>query len=466
MEDLSDKNESRVSEFIDNPRKAVWKLSLPVMMGMAVYTFYNLTDMFFVGQLGGDALAALTFNMPVVFLAIGIIFGLGTGATSAIARHLGAGNKQAAEDAARQTLVIGLGFAVVLTVVALTLKREIMRWLGASIEISELAIQYFEIAVPGFLFVVLNVCFRSIMTGEGNTRTPVTFQAVGTLLNVVLDPVLIFSAGLGIAGAAWATVISQITVLVIFCVYIFVRKGSYLNLGSGKFTITRSTSKNILRVGMPSSAAMMMMSLGSMFFNRIVSMFGSDAVAGFGIGGRIDSIYFMPTFALATSQVTLAGMFLGAKRVDLVREILRYTILRAQLIAIVCGVCFYLFAPELCSIFSEDERIQQVSTSYVRTIVFAFPFVTVGIISSRVFLGLGSGIPGMLLTAMRVVLISVPSAYVMTRFMGMELQAVWWAMVSAGVVTSVVSYIWISHRIRSVEIHTSSGATTETGLKH
>ena len=103
------------------------------------------------------------------------------------------------------------------------------------------------------------------MTGEGNTRTPVTFQAVGTLLNVVLDPVLIFSAGLGIAGAAWATVISQITVLVIFCVYIFVRKGSYLNLGSGKFTITRSTSKNILRVGMPSSAAMMMMSLGSMF---------------------------------------------------------------------------------------------------------------------------------------------------------------------------------------------------------
>ena len=140
--------------------------------------------------------------------------------------------------------------------------------------------------------------------------------------------------------------------------------------------------------------------------------------------------------------------------------------IRDRLIAIVCGVCFYLFAPELCSIFSEDERIQQVSTSYVRTIVFAFPFVTVGIISSRVFLGLGSGIPGMLLTAMRVVLISVPSAYVMTRFMGMELQAVWWAMVSAGVVTSVVSFIWISHRIRSVEIHTSSGATTETGLKH
>ena len=451
MGETQEKSQGRVGEFIADPRRAVWTLSLPVMMGMAVYTFYNLTDMFFVGMLGGDALAALSFNMPVVFLAIGMVFGLGTGATSAIARSLGAGDRKAAEDAARQTMAMGLLFAAAVIAAALLFKGGIMTALGASGEVAALAVRYFEVAAPGFAFVVVNTCFRSIMTGEGNTKTPVLFQAGGTLLNIALDPLLIFTAGLGIAGAAWATIISQFAVMLLFLFYIFVRRGSYLNLGSGPWGLTRTTAGLILKVGLPSSGSMLLISGGSIFYNRIVSVFGSEAVAGLGIGGRMDSIFFMPVFALATSQVTLAGMFHGAGRIDLVRKTLVYTVLRAEVLAVVFGLGFYLFAPQLAGAFTDDERIARVATSYLRVFVLAFPFIAAGLISSRVFQGLGSGVPAMVITALRVVLIAVPVAYALTRYWGFGLTAVWWTFVASAVASSLLSVIWISRRLRREE---------------
>ena len=464
MSGATEKGQGRVGEFIANPRRAVWTLSMPVMMGMAVYTFYNLTDMFFVGMLGGDALAALSFNMPVVFLAIGMVFGLGTGATSAIARSLGSGDKKAAEDAARQTIAMGLLFAAAVIAAALLYKGGIMAALGASGEVAALAVRYFEVAAPGFAFVVVNTCFRSIMTGEGNTKTPVLFQAGGTLLNVALDPLLIFTAGLGIAGAAWATVISQFAVMLLFLFYLFVRRSSFLNFGSGPWMLTRATTSLILKVGLPSSASMLLISGGGIFYNRIVSVFGSEAVAGLGVAGRMDSIFFMPVFALATSQVTLAGMFSGAGRIDLVRKTLVYTILRAEVLAVVFGAGFYLFAPQLSGAFTDDERIARVATSYLRVFVVAFPFIAAGLISSRVFQGLGSGMPAMIITALRVVLIAVPLAYALTRYWGFGLTAVWWTFVASAVASSLLSVTWISRRLRRVEAELGPAATASTGM--
>jgi len=211
-----EEKESKVEEFIANPRKAVWKLALPVMFGMAVQTIYSIVDMIFIGWLSGDAIAALSFNMPLVFFSIGITFGLGAGATSVIAQFLGAKNKRDADNTAEHALLIGLVLGVLIPIIGLIFKREIFSILGASVEIQELAIQYFQIIALGFIFTILNVQFRSIMTGEGDTRTPIYFLASGTVINLILDPILIFSAGLGIAGAALATIISQFAVFLAF----------------------------------------------------------------------------------------------------------------------------------------------------------------------------------------------------------------------------------------------------------
>jgi len=450
-EGAAEEKASRVADFMANPRAAVWKLAMPVMLGMAVHTLYNVVDMIFVGRLGGDAIAALTFSMPLSFFAIGMIFGLGSGTTAAIARYLGAGDKRAADNAAEHALLIGLGLGVLLVSGCLTFRYEIFRLLGAPEGVLPLAVAYFEVIAGGFVITILNVTFRSIMTGEGDTRTPVAFQAAGTLLNTALDPVFIFWLGWGVAGAAWATVVCQALVLLAFLIYFFVRRGTYVDLNLGDFSYSRTIVTQILRVGVPASMSMVIMSVGGMFFNRIIVTFGATAVAAYGVGGRLDSIYFMPTIALASSMTTLGGMFYGAGRLDLVRSTLVYTITRGQIMALGLGVTFYLFAPQLLGVFSADPEIVEVATRYIRTIVFAFPFITAGMVSGRTFQGLGNGLPGLLLTSLRVVIISVPLAYLLSHTLDLGLHSVWVAMLVSAVFTSVLALVWIIFRLKRLQ---------------
>ncbi len=434
---------SRVERFIANPRKAVWELSVPVILGMAVQTAYSFTDMVFVGQLGSEAIAALTFNMPLGFFSIGITFGLGVGATSAIARLLGAKDKAGADNAASHALLIGALVGILIPALGLLFRREIFIALGVSPAVLQGALVYFSIIAPSFVFSNLNVQFRSILTGEGDTRTPIAFQIGGTLLNLVLDPLLIFTAGWGIAGAAWATLISQAAVFLIFYYYFFIRKGTYLQPPIRSFTYSSAVVKSILQIGLPASLSMVVMSTGGMFFNRLIATFGADAVAAYGIGGRLDSVYFLPTFALASSMVTLTGMFYGAGRIDLIRKTVNYVLLRGQILAVGFGVFFYVSAPYIYAIFTDDVVIVDMAVEYIRTMVFAFPFITVGVISGRVFQGLGRGIPSLLLTAMRVVLVSGALAFLFVRVLSMGLESVWLALALGGGITSTVSLAWI-----------------------
>ncbi|MFH1570934.1 MAG: MATE family efflux transporter [Gemmatimonadota bacterium] len=442
---------SRVGDFIANPRRAVWTLAVPVMLGMGIQTLYGIVDMIFIGRLGGDAIAALTFSMPLSFFAIGIIFGLGSGATAAIAQYLGADDKRAADNAAEHSLLIGVAMGLVLVGGCLGFRYEIFDLLGAPADILDRAVEYFQIIAAGFMITILNVTFRSILAGEGDTRTPLAILAAGTILNMGLDPLLIFWAGWGIAGAAWATVLSQVLVLVAFLYYFFVRRGTYLDLNLSDFSYSHQIVLQILRVGVPASMAMVVMSVGGMFFNRIIVSFGSLAVAAYGVGGRLDSIFFLPTIALASSMTTLAGMFRGAGRTDLVRSTLNYTIWRGQVMSVGFGIVFYVLAEPILRIFTADPEILRMAVGYIRIIVFSFPFVTIGMVSGRTFQGLGSGLPGLILTSMRVVLISVPLAYVLTHPLGLGLRSAWVAMPVSAFVSSIAALVWITARLRRLE---------------
>ena len=443
--------QNRVDEFIAEPRKAVWKLAMPVMLGMAVQTAYSFTDMIFVGMLGSDAVAALTFNMPLGLLSIGVTFGLGVGATSAIARLLGAKDKVGADNAASHALLVGALIGLFIPALGLIFRKELFEALGVPLNVLQSALLYFSIIAPSFVFSNLNVQFRSILTGEGDTRTPIAFQIGGTLLNLVLDPLLIFTAGWGIAGAAWATLISQAAVFIVFIHHFFVRKETYLKPPIRAFIFAWRVVRGILQIGFPASISMIVMSMGGMFFNRLISTFGSDAVAAYGIGGRLDAVYFLPTFALASSMVTLTGMFLGAGRIDLIRETVNYVYMRGQFMALGFGVLFYGLSPYVYAIFTDDSAIIAMAVSYIRTMVFAFPFITVGVVSGRIFQGLGEGIPSLLLTAMRVVLVSGALAFLFVRVLSMGLESVWWALALGAAITSTISFVWLRWQIGRLE---------------
>ena len=373
----------RVAEALADPRKAVWRLALPILAGIGVQTLYNLTDMAFVGRLGGAAVTALTFSMPLVFLATGVAFGLGAGATSAVARHLGAGDREGAGNAAEHAILLALAVGLGTAAAAIAFQVDLFRALGARDEPLHLATRYFGILAPGFVIVLLN--------------------------------------------------------------------GSYVEFRFRQFRLSTATAAGLLRVGLPSSASMVLMAAGGMFYNRIVSAFGPDAVAGLGVGGRLDAVFFLPVIALATSMVTVVGMFLGAGRVDLIRSTVRYALTRSVAFAVAIGVLFWIFAPRLASLFTTEPVIVDVAVGYIRVLTWAFPFIAVGIVSGSVFRGLGSGLPGLVLTSLRVLLISVPLAWTLTRVFHLGIETVWLSFAASGLLTSFVALAWMHRRLRAEE---------------
>ena len=443
---------NRVAEFIANPRRAVWVLAVPALMGMGFQTMHSIINMVFVGWLGEDAIAALTFNMPLVFLSIGLTFGLGSGVTSVIAQSLGAEAKRTADHAAGHALIIGTVMGVVIPTFGLLFERQLFELLGAPEGVIEPAMAYFHVIAMGFVFTIINVQFRAILAGEGDNRTPNYLQAGGTVVNAILDPILIFAAKLGVAGAAWATVISQVLVFLGFVYLLFVRRSSYLDLRPGSFVFSTGMIGQILKIGLPASGSMVIMSLGGMFFNRVVSSFGSEAVAAFGVGGRLDQIYILPTMALSSSMVTLGGMLYGARRVDLFRSTLHYALWRGEIIALTMGGVFYLAAPYVMPAFTSDPRVLAMAVAYVRVIVLSYPFVTVGMIASRAFQGLGDGMPGLLITGMRVIAVSGALAYTLVYVLHLGILSVWASMVVAAAFSCVVALTWINRRLRQVQL--------------
>lgn len=443
--------QTRVEKIIAHPRKAIWSLAIPVLLGMVVQYLYNLTDTYFVSRISGDAIAAMQFNLPFVFFAISICFGLGIGITSLISQSLGAKDKHRANNAAEHAVIMGVILGVLISVLSVVFRYPIFRLLGAPEHIIDLAVSYFEVIVFGFVFNILNVFFRSILSGEGDVHNPVRFMITGTIVNIILDPIFIFLLDMGIAGAALATITSHVLVMLLYIYFFFVRKKSLVQFAFRDFSFSWDIIKTIFRIGLPASLSFVIMSLGQMLFNRIVVFFGSDAVAGVGVGMRMDQLFSLPIMAIASAMVTLTGMLYGSKRFDLMRSTYLYVIGSGEIIAIVLGFLFYFISPYFIKIFSADPAIISVGITYVRFNVFAFPFIVIGMISGRVFQGFGKGIPGLIITTIRIAVIIVPLALLFTRVFGWGVQGVFIAQIISSFISALIAFTWINISIKNIE---------------
>lgn len=422
-----------------------------MMLGMLVQTVYGIVDMIFVGRVGSDALTALAFNMPLVFFGLGIVFGLGSGVTAVVAQFIGSKDKRGADNSAEHAVVLGLVLGVIFTGAGLKWGKPVLSLLGAPPNVLPLAWDYFRIIATGYVFMVSSIFFRSILSGEGDMKTPVYIQGGGTVLNIILDPIFIFGLNMGVKGAAIATVLSQVSVSAVFAYLMLVRGHAYVSFAMKDFSFSREVMAKIFRIGIPASFSMLIMSTGGGAFNKILVSFSSDAVAGYQVGMRIDHVFLMPIISIATSLVTLVGMFYGAKRPDLIREVTYYAMSRCALIGVVAGCVFFLFAEPLIGMFTEDPEILQIGVLYLRYFVFAYPFIAVSITCGRMLQGLGFGIPMLALTFLRVLLIGITLAYLFVFLMNKPLQWVWIAQVTAVIVSAVIAILWLRSGLHRAE---------------
>ena len=331
---MQTKSKSRLKVFLDNPSKALWSLAIPIMFGMGIQTLYNLVDMLFIGRLGGNAITGIAFNMPLFFLVLGLTMGLGTGVTAAIARFIGEDNKKQADNCAEHAVFIAFIISITLSSVGLLFGKDILSLFGASGEILNLGWEYLHVMCVGMPFMIFSGFFRSILAGEGDMKFPMMVAGLGTILNIILDPIFIFELesygnigfGLGISGAAMATVISQAIVFIVFIFMLFFKNHSYITFNLNDFSLSSDIILNIIKIGLPASLSMIVMAVGQGVFNKILVHISVETVAAYQVAGRLDMLVFLPIFSIAASLTTLIGMFYGAKEYEALRFTIRYGI--------------------------------------------------------------------------------------------------------------------------------------------
>jgi len=443
---VHNKKESRLEEFINNPIKALWKLSVPMMFGMSVQAIYMIVDTAFIGRMiGGTALAGVGYVFPFLFILMGITFGLGSGATTVIAQFIGSKDKNNADNAAKHTILLGMIIGIIIIVIGYYFGDKLIEIQGADKKTMLVALDYFYIMAGGSIFMVLPIFFRSILSGEGEMVFPMIILGSGTVLNLVLDPFLIYYYQ--ISGAALATVISQVIVTIIFIYFLFFRQRSYLNLNFKTFNFNFSIIRKIFRLGIPASLSMIIMSMGVMLFNGILG--SSEAVAAYQTAGRIEHFFFLPIISIATSLVTLVGMFYGAKRIDLIKKLVMYGISRGIAISLSFSLFFFFFTDNIIPIFTNDIKIINLTVLYFQIMSFSYPFITIGMTSSRIMQGMGHASPMFILTLLRVVIISASLAWYFVIILEKPVHYAWFGTLISCIVTSIISITWLRNIIRN-----------------
>ncbi len=440
--------ESRLKSFSEKPKKALWTLAIPILAGMSIQTIYTIVDMIFIGRLGGEAIAAVAFNMPLLFFVLGLSMGFGSGVTASIARFIGASDKTNADNSAEHALLMASVISIVMVIVGLLYGKRLLAILGTPPELINMAWSYLWIITIGLFFMVFSGFFRSILAGEGDMKTPMIISATGTILNIILDPIFIFVLGFGVPGAAIATVISQATVFSIFIYFFLVKEHTYVTFRMKDFSFSKYIIYDIIKVGIPASMAMIIMSLGQAVFNKILVSYSAFSVAAYQIGGRIDIVIFLPIMAIATALTTLVGMFYGAKDIDNVKFIIKYGMLRSVLITTIGSIIIYMLAPLIVKGFSNVPEIQQIAVTYLRFVVIIYPLISIGMTSGRVMQGLGMGLPMLVITTIRVLGISVPLALIFNYVYHKPIEWMWYAMIISTVTAVSTAVFWLRFALR------------------
>jgi putative MATE family efflux protein len=434
-----------VSILRGDPKTAIRKLSGPMIIAMLLMAVYNLADAIWVAGLGADALAGVGFIAPLFMILIGLSNGLGAGASSVVARRIGARDKPGADSAANHALVLAFGVSAVLMAILVLFLRPIVVMLGAG-PVTDLAVEYGSIVFMGTIFFLAVHMTYAILRAEGDTKRTMYAMAASSILNLILDPILIYWAGLGVAGAAYATVISIASVMVVLVYWFFVKQDTYVSISLRAFSPDTRTFRAILGVGLPASLEYLLMSIVVIIINVIlVSIAGTDAVAIYTSGWRIVMFAVVPLIGIATSVVSVAGAAYGAREYEKIRVVHRYATTIGVIIALTTSALTYLLAPQITAMFTYSPESAHLIPGFIlffQTMCLFYPFAPLGMFSSSVFQGTGRGLTSLVITILRNLVFIAVFAYLLGIVFGFGEPGVYLGIVAGNILGGSVGYLW------------------------
>lgn len=417
--------------------------------GMAAVMLFNIVDTFFVGRLGTAELAAMSFTFPVTYVFSALMMGVGLGVSATISRAIGKGDRHQVRRLATDSLFLAFVLGIVFVVVGLATLDQVFRRLGAEGEILALVPEYMVPYYLGVLFLVVPMVGNSAIRATGDMKTPSLIMIVAGGVNMALDPVLIFGLGpfpkLGLRGAAIASVIAWMLTFAA-SLWILARRERMLDLDRmPRVAEVWDSWKRILHIAVPGGISSLMAPLSSAVLTRMVADFGPVAVAAYGVATRFEALSLIGVYALAVSVTPFMGQSFGAARWDRVREGLRFTSRAVLAWGLGVGALLLVLGRPLVGLFTKDPAVIDLATRYLRYVPWSYGALGAAMVAASVFSALNRPSRTALLSALRLLVLAVPLAWMGGRLFGVP--GIFVGIASANLVAGVVGYGMVLHHV-------------------
>lgn len=425
-------------------KKALISLALPMTLGIVFIIAVNLVDTYFVGQLGTAELAAMSFTFPVVNLVMAAAMGLSIGVTSAVARALGADDQGAVKRLTTHAIILAALVVALISVVGVLTQEQVFTMLGAEPELIPLLTDYMTIWYAGAVFLVVPIVGNGVMRATGDARSPALIMMFAALANLILDPIFIFGFGpvpaLGLRGAAFATLISRSFTL-IFTLYILIARQRLLEWRWPQLSVLLKSWKTIMSVGLPAMVTNVLAPIAAATMTAIIALQGSAAVAGYGIGGRVEGLLLIAIFGLSSALTPFIGQNWGAHHPERVAEALRISGRFVLLWG--TGVWLVLIGTGsyLARIFTDDPAVIDAARTYLWLVPLSYGAYGLVSVASSTFNAIDRAVRSTALSALRSLALAVPLA-----FLGGELYGLTGVFAGISIATGasgVVAYVWM-----------------------
>lgn len=397
------------------------KLSLPAFVGMVVMAAYNIVDTIFVGHgVGPLAIAGLTIIFPIQMINTALAIALGLGGASIISRRLGEKNFKAARDAAGNALSLSVLTGLLLSYFGWFFLDEVLFLFGATVEIMPYAMDYFSIVLFGSPFISFAMAGNNVIRAEGNAKMAMYTMILSAGTNIILDPIFIFGLNLGIRGAAWATIISQIAAA-LFVYYYFSSGKSLIRLTIKSLYIKTAIVKEILAIGASSLVRQASGSVVAALVNHLLAKYGGDmAIAAYGLILRVMMFAFMPMFGVVQGVQPIIGYNYGARNFKRVRDSVKLAMKVTTVIAFSAFIIFMFFAEWIYMLFTTNDELITIGSAATRFVMIALPLVGVQMIMGAFFQSLGKAAASLIITTSRQILYVIPFLMLLSYYLGVD----------------------------------------------
>jgi putative MATE family efflux protein len=452
---LTEKHTKGVKTLLGEPKKAVIKLAIPMIVALLIQTIYNLADALWVSGLGADALAAVGFVFPFFMMIMAFGTGIGLGAGSAISRKIGSKDKLGADNVAAHSMVLLIIISLLFSIPMFLLSEPIFQALGTG-ETLDITVSYAKVIFIGAVFIFFSNIANALLRGEGDAKRAMYALALGSGLNIILDPIFIYTLNMGVAGAAWATIISFALTSLLLGYWLFFKKDTFVDFTFKQFKFKKHIIKDIFGVGIPASFSQLSMSLSMLIINFLIVFItggSTDGVAIYSTGWRVAMIAVLPVMGIATAVISVSGAAYGAKAYDKVSISHIYSVKIGFIFELVIAIGIFIFAPQIAAVFTRAEsasHLEQGLTLFFRVMSLYYPSISLGMLSSSLFQGIGKGMNAFFATVLRTLIFTLLFILVFAITLEGGLVGIWWGIVVANIISSIIVFIWARSHVKKL----------------